>query len=203
MNNNTYTRARHNHTAYCYPHKHTEIVTPTPYWTFLSPWTEHHATLWDHFKQVLKFPNTLGPQSRMLWAPFSPLPNDVLALSPFRGRIVSPHPVYVPTQGCIPGPHTRALQRHCLQGCRSGVPPASLTQQRHGKKKEGKWLKIVPEHVCQDKSFYVRSKGHGHRKCSFWGANTRGFHTLSDIGLYLHCSESTSSHTLAFLRTGT
>lgn len=95
-------RVRHNHTAYCYPHKHTEIFTPTPYWTFLSPWIEHDARLWDRFKQVLKFPNTLGPQSTMLRAPFSPVLNVVLALFPFRGHMVSPTQYVYPLRAASP-----------------------------------------------------------------------------------------------------
>lgn len=137
-------KVRHNHITYCHPDKRTEIFTPAPYWTFLSSWIEHDATLRDDSKPVLKIPNNLGPQSTMLCAPSSLVLNDVLALSPFRGHMVHPHLLHAPTRGCIPSCLTRALQRHSLQGCNSGVPPDFLMQQRHRKNKEGKWLNVVP-----------------------------------------------------------
>lgn len=190
-------KVRYNHTAYCYPHKHTEIVTPTPYWTFLSPLKEHDAALWGHFKQVLKFPNALEPQSMILWALFSPVLNHVLVLSPSGATWC------LTTSMC---PHSWLRSQSSHKGSPETLSPGmqvwgtSCLPDAAGQKEgnEGKCLKIVP----------VR-----HIRTEFSMAEARAVDTASvlflgqapqlDIDLCLQCSESTLSPGLAFWRTST
>lgn len=188
-------RVKYNHTAYCYPHKHTEIVTPTSYWTFLSPLKEHYAALWGHFKQVLKFPNGLEPQSDFMGSLFPC--TQWCSSFPFRGHMVSHTQCVSPLMALFPV-LSQGLSRDVVcrnAGLGSLLPPwCSRAEGRKGRKIS----ENCPCEAHQDGFSMAETRAVDKASVLFLGQAAQ-----SDIDLCLQCSESTSSLALASWRTGT